>query len=95
MIPAFETSFKETYAAQGYTLETIDFADPYDYSLLGVPCIGLQSQQHIVGPDGVPFDVYQRQYYFGSNGFIITVTGRTPAALESVNSVLEKVLAWE
>ena len=95
MIPSFKTSFKDTYAAAGYTLDSIEFADPYDSSLIGEQCVVLESQQYVLDPQGAPFDVFQRQYYFGSNGFIITVTGRTPAALESVNSVLEKVLAWE
>ena len=95
MIPSFETSFKSTYAASGYTLESIEFADPFDSVLAGEPCVVLESQQYITGPDGVPFDVFQRQYYFGSNGFIITVTGRTPGALESVSSILEKALSWE
>ena len=95
MVPAFETSFKETYAAAGYTLESIAFDEACEGTLGGKNCVVLQSHQLVVDPSENGFEVFQRQFYIGSNGFIFTATGRTPEALEDICGILENALSWQ
>ncbi len=95
MFSYFRTSFAETYAASGYTLESIEFSDPYESILDSEQCVIMETQQIILDPSETRFDLFQRQYYVGSNGFIFTLSGRSRENLESVCAIFENVLAWQ
>ena len=85
---------KKGFESYGFTLDSIEYADPVDNTLSGESCVSLDSQMKL-SMNGQSVNIIQRQYYVGSKGYIFTVSAGDTETLEGAATRLNSILAWD
>ena len=80
-VPGLKEEMKKGFESYGFTLDSIEYADPVDNTLSGESCVSLDSQMKL-SMNGQSVNIIQRQYYVGSKGYIFTVSAGDTETLE-------------
>ena len=93
-VPGLKEEMKKGFESYGFTLDSIEYADPVDNTLSGESCVSLDSQMKL-NMNGQSVNIIQRQYYVGSKGYIFTVSAGDTETLEGAATRLNSILAWD
>ena len=93
-VPDLKEQMKAGFESYGYTVNSMEYADPLDATLAGEPCVSLDSKLSLSG-NGMTVETNQRQFYVGTKGFIITASAGDTASLEALATLMDSVIVWD
>jgi hypothetical protein len=92
-VPGLKEEMAKGFESYGFTLDSIEYADPVDNTLGGESCVSLDSQMKLSMNDQ-SLNIIQRQYYVGSKGYIFTISAGDAETLEGAATRLNAILSW-
>ena len=77
----------------GYSVGGIEYGDAFDCTIGGEPGVGLDARITI-SYQSVTLVIYQRQISIGTKGYVISISGADPEALDKMTEMLDYMTIW-